>query len=468
MAAGLRLLDTLALGSIALAVIAAAFGGIRLFSGAAQISITSVSRLILVASASLLIRHAIRPRPTAWHTARSAIGRIRSAWTCQALRAVLPVWAASRLGVLLAGMLAVGAIGVPVDAPRRTFPNPVADLTDRGDSRWYAQVAIEGYRWIPERPDLQQNIAFFPGYPFLMHVGGALLGARTNAPLQRPERDARIRHRTLLAGLLVSLLAFLAGLRVFYAWAADMSGEAAAARAVALLSAFPFAMFYSVPYTEAIFFLGAVSSFAAAARGRAGATAAWGFLVGVSRPNGFLLTLPLLLITARRAGSTTRHWLAAGTAILGLLGYSGYIWWLTGDPFRWMEAHRAWGRTPLTWADAVTLPLSALHERGVAAWLLDSPVQSLNGAALAMALALLPIVWRRLGAAAALFVVVNLVPPLAAGGLMSIGRLTATMFPLFLALALVVSQRAMVSWLVCFAVLQGFAAAVYFTWRPLI
>jgi hypothetical protein len=54
-----------------------------------------------------------------------------------------------------------------------------------------------------------------------------------------------------------------------------------------------------------------------------------------------------------------------------------------------------------------------------------------------------------------------------AGGVLSMGRLTSTLFPLFLVLALVLPRRAVAPLIIAFAVAQGFAATLFFTWRPL-
>jgi hypothetical protein len=54
-----------------------------------------------------------------------------------------------------------------------------------------------------------------------------------------------------------------------------------------------------------------------------------------------------------------------------------------------------------------------------------------------------------------------------AGGVLSMGRLTATLFPLFLALAATTSPRAVPLLVTAFAIGQGLAAALFFTWRPL-
>jgi hypothetical protein len=76
-------------------------------------------------------------------------------------------------------------------------------------------------------------------------------------------------------------------------------------------------------------------------------------------------------------------------------------------------------------------------------------------------------VLRRLGPSYALFVLVNIGPPLFAGGVLSMGRLTSTMFPLFLALAAIAPPRSVTPLVTGFAIAQGLAAALFFTWRPL-
>src|SRR4029078_3769509 len=64
----------------------------------------------------------------------------------------------------------------------------------------------------------------------------------------------------------------------------------------------------------------------------------------------------------------------------------------------------------------------------------------------------------------ALFVLVNVLPPLLAGGVLSMGRLTATVFPLFLALAAVTPPRAVTPLISARARGQGLVAALFFRW----
>jgi hypothetical protein len=47
------------------------------------------------------------------------------------------------------------------------------------------------------------------------------------------------------------------------------------------------------------------------------------------------------------------------------------------------------------------------------------------------------------------------------------GRLTSTLFPLFLSLAAVVPPRSVLAWAAGFGIGQGLCAALFFTWREL-
>ena len=76
-------------------------------------------------------------------------------------------------------------------------------------------------------------------------------------------------------------------------------------------------------------------------------------------------------------------------------------------------------------------------------------------------------VFRKLGVVWGVFMVVNLLPPLLSGGVLSMGRLTATLFPLFLALAAMIPARSVPAWTAAFGAVQGLSAALFFTWHEL-
>ena len=76
-------------------------------------------------------------------------------------------------------------------------------------------------------------------------------------------------------------------------------------------------------------------------------------------------------------------------------------------------------------------------------------------------------VFRRLGLAYAAMILVNVLPPLAMGGLLSMGRVTSVLFPTFLWLAAVIPPTHRFGWIALFAMMQALCAILFFTWRPL-
>jgi len=76
-------------------------------------------------------------------------------------------------------------------------------------------------------------------------------------------------------------------------------------------------------------------------------------------------------------------------------------------------------------------------------------------------------VYRRFGLPYAVFILVNVLAPMSAGGLLSMGRVTSILFPVFLWMAAAVPPRQRAAWIALFAMLQGLVAMMFFTWRPL-
>ena len=87
--------------------------------------------------------------------------------------------------------------------------------------------------------------------------------------------------------------------------------------------------------------------------------------------------------------------------------------------------------------------------------------------AVLLALAAVWPVYRRFGLPFAVFILITIVPPMSAGGLLSMGRVTSVLFPVFLWMGAAVPARHRVAWTCLFGVLQGFVAVMFFTWRPL-
>ena len=459
-----RVLDIATLVLILLSVWVLLSGGIRLSVAQIRMSVSSPERIALLAGALLVIRHVVWRQPSIAATVQWLRPRtIPRAWSTTA-----PIWAVSRLGVILAGYFAVLLIGFPESGtPPRVSDNALANLPARWDAFWYADIAINGYRWVGEDPRRTQNVAFFPAFPWSMSMAGALLGGYS--PGIRPT-DAHL--RVILGGWLVAIVTFWAALVYVFRWTEARAGPAVAQSTVTLLASYPFAVYFSAPYSEALFLLSVTATFVHFERTEWGRAAAWGFLAALVRPTGMLLIVPLAWIALQwrsRAAQSGRF--AAGMAaalaapVVAVLLHSLRTHALTGRPFAWSEVQVAWGRTYelTTW---LGVDLTLMAEQGMLEYVERAPVTTLNVLGAALAFGMLYTVARRAGIAYALFVLVNLVPAIASGGSMSLGRFTSTLFPTFFALAVLVPSRHLPALVAGFSIVQGLIAVLFFTWRP--
>jgi hypothetical protein len=158
---------------------------------------------------------------------------------------------------------------------------------------------------------------------------------------------------------------------------------------------------------------------------------------------------------------------AAAMPGVGMLLYSAFIWWLTGNPLQWAAGHLAWGRQYRGFSVLVTERYEYLSQGGLYAYTSQIPADLLNGlGALFVLVAVWPVA-RRLGLAYAVFIVINMLPPLATGGFLSAGRFSAVLFPAFVWFASAVPERHRPAWLASFMAVQAFNATLFYTWRPL-
>jgi hypothetical protein len=335
-------------------------------------------------------------------------------------------------------------------------PHPFWDAFARFDAGWYFGIASGGYDHVAGG---RNNLAFFPLYPVLMGGLGHAFGGR--------------QEHFYIAGIVVSWTAFAAACVQLYRLALlDLTHEAAV-RTVIYAAIFPSAFFFGVVYSESLFFLCLVTA-ALALRGRqwllAGAALA---AMTATRVNGVMF-LPAFALLAWRAAGGDRRALVRGLAavaagLLGIAAYSAYTYVISGDPFEWYHSIRRWGYHP------GGNPLSSLLAIGQA--MLSRPVQYLqeamapydllNALAAAAALALVPAVLVRFGAAYAAVIVLGLALPLSSGQFEGLARYCSVLFPVAIYLG---SRRAAASHLVLMpllALLFGLCFSLFVNVHPL-
>ena len=373
----------------------------------------------------------------------------------------------TRLPILLLGAVAVTIVGT-IPAPTaealwRVSSNELVNLQARWDTDFYHQIATVGYRW-DRSAFLHQNVVFFPLYPLLMRWGGALLGGHP-----------------LLAGTVISLAAFAGAMSLLYRLAVLELGDEKAWPVVLLVSTYPFALFYSVVYTESLFLFLTVGAFYSMRRRYLLPAALAGLAAGLTRPNGFWLALPLLWIATRGAGERGGAWggrggwggwkrdlpaiLVALAPLAGVAIFSAYLYLRFGDALAWMHGQAAWGM-PLLGRGPAPDPVRTAEDLRLKA----SEVMVYAGdiAAFFLAAASIVPVTRRLGVAYGLWIAVNIFPPVAAHLFISLGRFTSVLFPLFFWLALIVPRPRVARVAGAFAVAQAALAVCFYLWRPVV
>jgi hypothetical protein len=207
-------------------------------------------------------------------------------------------------------------------------------LSNTWDANHYIYLAEHGYA-----RDLNWN-AFFPLYPMLMR----LLNLITS--------------NSLISGLLISNLASIAGLYMFYLFVRDLRGERVALSSLILLVAFPTAFFLNLVYSEGLFFFLMMAFFYLLYQRRYGLAAFPAFLLPFTRPIGVICFVPFVLFVLTDAGrsaglfsrpfSSDRLMTTAAAApwhytlapLSGLLGYFAFMYLAAGDPFAAFEAQK--------------------------------------------------------------------------------------------------------------------------------
>lgn len=377
----------------------------------------------------------------------------------------LTIFAITRSVIFVAGLAGRIAFQDEIGfGPWHTHPtNPALDIWARWDSGFYRDIAVSGY-WF-ESAETHSAVVFFPLYPLLIRLGMALF------------RDPT------LAGVVVSHLCLLAALIFLYRLALlEMGDEPAARRTILYISIFPTAFFFGAVYSESAFLLFAVACVYFARRRLWLPAALLGMAASATRVIGLALYLFLLVewwgvygpIVRRRMpdhsaapGQRRQAWIDLATiqlSALGLLLFMAYLWQRFGDPLLFLQAQAAWGKqaggSPIQIIRDLVAGLEAMLRGDFsAAWRLP------DAAAGVLALAVAPLVWRRLGANYAIYTALCLLVPIFSGNSQSLLRYVLVIFPLFFLLARWGRNETIhTAIVVSFCVLLGVLFTVFANW----
>jgi hypothetical protein len=181
------------------------------------------------------------------------------------------------------------------------------------DAQHYLYLSAFGY--LPGA----ESIRFFPLWPWLIRAGAALTG------------------NSLLSSLILANLLSLVGIVRFHAFCVRKAGEAAADAAALLLLAYPGALFFGFPYSEALFFFLAVEFLDALDLKRWRLVGATAFLLPLTRSVGAAALFPLLYLAFtswKKSGRVARPlWACLAAPFLGFATYLLFMRATVGDPF---------------------------------------------------------------------------------------------------------------------------------------
>ena len=335
--------------------------------------------------------------------------------------------------------------------------HPFWDAFARFDAGWYHGIASRGYEY---RGVGRNNLAFFPVYPLLMRAGGWMLGGR--------------QEDYYFAGILISWLAFAGAMTLLYRLALLDLPQHAALRTVAYAAIFPFAYFFGMVYSESVYLLALVAAVYAFRQQAWMVGSLAGAVMTATRVTAVMALPGLALIAWNAAGSAPRprrRALAATAGTLfGIAAYSAFNYAVSPGPFTWYSSITFWnyhpGGNPFANLAALvvsllTRPYQFLTTERMA------PYDTLNGLAAILALALVPVIWKRFNAGYALIVLAALLLPLSSGQFEGLGRYVSVQFPVALALASFSSAKAHAVTLAFFAGLYVVCLSLFVTVHPL-
>lgn len=318
----------------------------------------------------------------------------------------------------------------PTQLPDSFLPDhPFLDGWARWDTAHY--VALARYGYSAANPSDGDGLGFLPVFPLLMRAFVRLSGATAN--------DAAY----AVASIAIANVCFLVAIALFARLSSRILSGHTAIYPVILLCLMPFSFFLNAGYSESLFLVLVLGSLGFTLDRRWLAAGAVGGLASATRLAGLAL-VPALLWGAWKDG--LRGWRLVATGVLPATGFGLYslftaIW--HDDPRAYFTAQQHWGG----WNE---------HVRFYAELFARNPTTALRGDPRHLVIVLdlliavvflltLPLVWKRLPPAIALFTIVTVVAHFAMTWV-SLGRYLLPAIGVYLVLGAVVASPRWSGW----------------------
>lgn len=296
----------------------------------------------------------------------------------------------------------------------------IIDLHNRWDSYWYLDIVRNGY--YIKTDNTLSNVVFFPLYPALMKIIGTVLGGNF-----------------VLAGWLVSIISLLMACVYFYKLVKEFHPEVDPILPIILMLIFPTAFFFNVIYTEALFLFLTVACFYYAFKKNFYLAGFFAFLGALAHSNGVFLAMPILWEMWKTYGwknLITPKIIPILLAPFGSFLFLLYDYLRFGDPFLFFKIQSAWGRSfKINWEHFSSFSNPSIVNMGIDIFL-----------AILILIAII-ITFKKLSSLYAIFMSATIIAAFTSGTLMSVGRYSLVMFPLFILLASVKNKLFQQAWI---------------------
>ena len=264
-------------------------GYCRYFARRARVDEITALQYDAISWSALVLLWGVLLAPSGGHGPGRAVGIAAGAFVLAKLivaarfnrtvRDVALTFLMTRLPLIAIAELAAMVIGQRPGTHFAASENPLLAVWGRWDAEHYLTIARNGYSGFEP--------AFFPLYPLLIRIVGAVTGSH------------------LIAGLIISNTAAFFALLYLYKLIEHQYNRHVAHRAVFYVSIFPTAIFFSAVYTESLFFALTVASFYYIRDHKWLTAGIIGFFAALTRVEGVLLVVPFAIEWLRSPAGRT-------------------------------------------------------------------------------------------------------------------------------------------------------------------
>jgi len=294
------------------------------------------------------------------------------------------------------------------------------DMHNRWDSFWYLDIVQNGYYL--KTDNTLSNVAFFPLYPALIKIVGTILLGNF-----------------VLAGWLLSMGFLLLACAYFYKFLQEFHPEVDPELPIMLMLVFPTAFFFNIVYTESMFLFLTLATFFYAFKKQFWLAGVVAFFGAMTHSNGIFLALPIVWKIWETYGwrsTFSTKIIPVLFPVIATAGFFAYSAVKFHDLFLFFNLESAWGRSfRINWDHFIFFSHPAIVNFSIDLFFTILIVTVIG------------LVWKKLSPLYAVFMSLTVLAALTSGTLMSIGRYSLVLFPMFILLATVKNKNFQYAWI---------------------